>query len=51
MDGKLKNMKTTPSNVSWNRAMRFNSASKAMKFVRMYRKYYSVEELKKLESH
>ena len=29
---------------------RFNSASKALKFVRRYRKYYSVEDLKKLEA-
>ena len=28
---------------------RFSSASKALKFVRMYKKYYSVEDLKKLE--
>ena len=29
---------------------RFNSASKALKFVKMYRKYYSVDDLRKLEA-
>ena len=29
---------------------RFNSASKALKFVKMYKKYYSADDLKKLEA-
>merc|ERR1740129_1554960 len=29
---------------------RFNSASKALKFVKMYRKYYSADDLRKLEA-